>query len=83
LKQFIGTWKIGDRVTGRVTEQLSTSELIISFNGDLLRVANETKQDFAIGQYVELMIATLNPITFRVAPPRLRARQTGKMDISV
>ena len=82
MKQFVGTWKIGDRVTGRVTEQLSSGELIISFHGDLLRVANETKQEFSTGQYIELVIATINPISFKVAPPRLRARQTGKMDVS-
>jgi hypothetical protein len=83
MKDFIRTFILGQRVQGKVTEQLASGDLIISFEGELLRVANESQHKFAVGQIVDLQVATQNPLSFKIAT-RLRSRRTpGNFDVSI
>ena len=83
MKTQVGRWQTGDTVRGRVTEQLSSGDLIISFEGDLLRVSNETNQQFKPGDFVLLTVASLDPIQFRLAKSQRPARTPGKFDVTV
>ncbi len=76
-------FKVGDMVWGRVTEQLANGELIISFEGDLLRVANETNKRFYIGETVILTVSSQNPLIFKLAKHQKSRREPGKFDVTI
>jgi hypothetical protein len=83
MKPFTRTWIIGQRVQGRVTEQLPSGELIISFEGDLLRVSNESRHKFTAGDLVDLQVASQNPVTLKLATKLRSRRSPGHFDVSV
>lgn len=74
---------MGEEVRGKVTEQLAGGELIISFEGDLLRVANESRKAFKVGEFVVLEVMALSPIRFKLATQVVRRRVPGHFDVSV
>lgn len=83
MKPFIRTWIVGQRVQGRVTEQLPSGELIISFDGNLLRVSNESGQKVAAGDTVDLQVASQNPVTLKLATKLRSRRSPGHFDVSI
>jgi hypothetical protein len=75
--------KVGDTLRGRVAELLSREELIISFQGDLLRVSNETRLSLNVGDEVTVTVQALQPLRFRLMPERQDQRRRGRLDLSV
>lgn len=81
MKQFLPSLDLGDSVEGRVAEVLTSGELIISFRGDLLRVANATHQVFQAGEVVRLIVVATRPLRFRLQDGSDReSRSPGRFD---
>lgn len=56
--------KVGDGIAGVVVEVLPAGDLIVSIDGDLLRVANETREPLQPGDHVPLSVVAVQPLRF-------------------
>jgi hypothetical protein len=70
VRQSLSEARIGDSLLGVVTEVLSDGALIVSFNGRLVRVQNETRTVFAIDQRVRVIVRAINPLSFQLPDAR-------------
>lgn len=77
MKFVLGRLKVGEVVGAEVVEVVSPGQLIVSFAGDLIRVANQSFIDLKPGQRVTLRVQTLRPLSFQ-----LMRRRPG-LDVSV
>ncbi len=56
---------LGSRVQAQVVELISSDYMIVSFQGDLLRVKNESKKISKKGDWLELEVVAVKPLAFR------------------
>lgn len=73
---------IGQRLRARVLETVATKGLIISINGELLRVENKTGQKYAKGDYCDLEVIGTHPIKLRLLSRSQRGKD-GHWGISI
>lgn len=73
----------GDVIQGRVEEILPRRDLIISFQGTLLRVNNETQRDLKPGANVTLVVQAVQPLRFRLLPSRDELKRNGRIDVNI
>lgn len=64
MKTVIPTLKVGDHLQAEIIECLSSTELICSFEGDLLRVQNLSANSLKPGQQIHLRVLSTNPLKF-------------------
>ena len=83
MKFIIRDLKLGDSVNGRVVELLPGGELLISLQGDLLRVANESRRSFKVDDPVTLLVKAILPLKFQLVDERYEQRRKGHLDLSV
>ena len=69
----VASFTLGERVRAKVHEALRDGDLIVSFDGELLRVGNFTGRSFAAGEFVILEVAAVRPLRFRLEQPRRRS----------
>ena len=70
MKFTINRLKPGEVVSAEVVETVSNGELIVNFNGDLIRVANESQRKFAPKQSLQLRVMTVSPLSFQLVPEK-------------
>lgn len=58
--------KLGDVVQAKVIETVEDNSLILSFQGKLLRVLNKTGSDYIADDRVELQVAKIKPLEFKL-----------------
>ena len=58
--------KLGEIVSAKITEVVNQNEMIVSFDGDLLRVVNQTGQPMRVGQFVRVQVMAVRPLQFRL-----------------
>jgi hypothetical protein len=68
MKQSLKNVRVGDLILAVVVERASARDLIVSFDGDLLRINNQTGQTFRLGDQVELVVVTVRPLSFQLSP---------------
>lgn len=83
MKFVLRNLKVGESLHGRVEEMLANGEILINFEGDLLRVQNQTDRRFQTGDFVKLIIKAVNPIRFQLLPDSQEMRRRGKIDVSI
>ncbi len=66
MKQIIGRLRRGERIEGRVEEIQAHGELLVNFQGDLLRVSNESHLNLKPGEVVQLEVTATAPLRFQV-----------------
>ncbi len=66
MKSMVSDLRIGQKVWAVVEETLAGNELLINFNGDLVRVQNQSSKLFKSGSRVQMEVRSLAPLTFRV-----------------
>ena len=59
--------QLGQILRGKVIEKLSESALIVSFDGTLLRVENQSRVRIEVGESVSLEIVEIDPLRFRLS----------------
>ncbi|RME15717.1 MAG: hypothetical protein D6797_06065 [Bdellovibrio sp.] len=62
MKRAIPFFKVGDIVWGQIEEQVSDEYLIVSFDGDLVRVQNKTGQTLKKGDRISLQVTQISPL---------------------
>jgi hypothetical protein len=83
MKFVITDLKIGDALTGRVEELLEGGDVIMNFNGDLLRVHNETHRNLRLGDQVVAVVKGIKPLHFQLKPSRSENRRRGHIDVNI
>lgn len=70
MKTTLPYLKNGDRVVAEVVEKVTVSDYIASFNGDLIRITNNTGRSLQTGEKISLEVQSINPLKFRLQGPR-------------
>jgi hypothetical protein len=65
LRHQISRLRVGDTIWVQVVERIEASFFIVDFNGDLLRIKNETRMDISEGESVPLEVVAIHPLKFR------------------
>ncbi len=58
--------RLGDVVQAKVIEVVEDNSLILSFQGKLLRVLNQTGCKYKVDEKVRLQISRLQPLEFKL-----------------
>lgn len=78
------SFRLGEAVEGTVHEALEDGDVIVSFDGDLLRLCNRTGRKFHDRERVELTVTHLRPLRFRLqGGGRASHPLDGHYDVSV
>jgi hypothetical protein len=83
MKFVMHKLRIGDLVWAQVVECIGTSEFIVSFQGDLIRVRNESLTQLPLDEKVLVKVASVNPLTFQLLSDADRKRGATRINISV
>ncbi len=71
--------KKGDVIVAKVFEKLSSYEYIVSIDGQLIQVQNQTLNQFEVGSSVSLLVSGVKPLQLQV-----RTQRRGRsLDVSV
>ena len=73
MKTKISKFNTGQQVEAKISEVLSSGDLIAVFQGDLLRVQNQTRRRFQVGEIITLEVSAVRPLSFRLAMTQRRA----------
>lgn len=82
MKPFMRSLKKNQQVWGTVEENIALDELVINFQGDLVRVANHTGKKLRAGSRVLLSVEDLEPLKFRLLSPRSNTN-THHLDLTI
>ncbi len=75
--------KKGDVIVAKVFEKLSSYEYIVSIEGQLIQVQNQTLKQFEVGNLVSLLVAAVKPLQLQLLSQD-RAQNRGRgLDVSV
>ena len=67
MKTKVSKFNTGQQVEAKISEVLSNGDLIAVFQGDLLRVKNQTQKTFRVGEHIVLEVSAVRPLSFRLA----------------
>lgn len=70
MKLRISALKIGQKVWATCEEVRSNSEILVNFEGDLLRVQNLSGRTLRVGQRLQLLVESTAPLQFRLVEAR-------------
>lgn len=76
MKPNIQALKARQKVWATVEEVLDESEILVNFDGDLLRVSNQSSRHFRTGQRIQLLVESIRPLQFRLV-------ETKKMELGI
>lgn len=82
MKQIVPHLKLDQKVWALV-EELISSDLIVSFQGDLIRVANQSNRRFRPGQRIQLQVTGISPLSFKLLESREPSKIISRLDISI
>ncbi len=86
MKFHVPNLKLGEAVRVQVVDTLPGNELVITLDGDLIRVANESDREIYPGEMIELIVTALKPLQFRVAihaVGKAASQRRAKIDVSI
>ncbi len=73
MKPRISSLKLGQKVWATCEEVRQDREILVNFEGDLLRVQNLSDRQLRVGQRIQLHVEAVQPLQFRlVDAKRLR-----------
>ena len=81
MKPYVRTLRRHQQVWATVEENIEQNEIVINFQGDLVRVSNMTGKDFRPGSRVLLVVEALQPLRFRLLLTFARSHQ--QVDITI
>lgn len=70
MKTHIYSLRLGQKVWATIEEVLDEKEILVNFDGDLLRVGNHSTRRFRSGQRIQLHVESINPLQFRLVEAR-------------
>lgn len=78
MKLTLSHLKAGDYVKGRILEIQDDGSMVVSFQGDLIRVCNQTQKILECGSVIDLIVTAVSPYAFRLAE-----NQGQHIDVSI
>jgi hypothetical protein len=81
MKRIVPHLKLDHKVWALV-EEVNGTNLIVNFQGDLIRVGNQSGKRFRPGQRIQLMVVSIQPLGFKLLESRETKTQT-RLDISI
>ena len=66
MKHRIQSFQLGQVEQAQVVEAVGAEFFIVNFYGDLLRVRNGTKKDFRPGEWIQLVVTSIYPLSFQL-----------------
>jgi hypothetical protein len=82
MKRIIPQLKVDQKVWA-IIEEVISENLIVNFQGDLIRVANQSGRRFRPGQRIQLMVTSISPLGFKLLDSRNQTQSFSKLDISI
>lgn len=86
----VRSFRRGDQVEATVVELVSPHEFIVRFDGGpedpasrLLRLKNESRRDWQIGERVLLRVLQIAPLKFQLVEPLHEQKQRGRLNFSI
>ena len=83
MKPQIYLLKAGQRVWAIVEETMAEGEVLINYNGDLVRVVNSTEKNFRSGERVQLEVEGLSPLRFKLVQLSPRRPNGTRLDCTI
>lgn len=71
--------QLGQKLLARIEEVVSQNNFIVNFDGDLIRVTNNSNQVIRAGDMVEVIVTSVKPLSFKLS---IESRKIG-LNISV
>ncbi len=66
MKPRVASLKQGQKVWATCEEARANHEILVNFEGDLLRVQNLSDRQIRVGQRIQLLVETVYPLKFRL-----------------
>jgi hypothetical protein len=66
VKPNVFALKLGQKVWATVEEVLDSNDILVNFDGDLLRIGNKAERAFRPGQRIQLHVSSIEPLQFRL-----------------
>lgn len=82
MKFTLNKLRIGDQVLAQIVENVSSSEFIVSFCGDLVRVRNESLCALSLNEKVLVKVVAVSPLAFQLLPFGTRRNGATRIDVS-
>lgn len=82
MKKIVPHLKMNQLVWALV-EELISDDLIVNFQGDLIRVANQSGRRFRPGQRIQLKVVAIEPLGFKLLEPHAPSPIINRIDISI
>ncbi len=73
----------GDVIVAKVFEKLSSYEYIVSIDGQLIQVQNQTLMQFELGSSVSLLVSQVKPLQLQLLSQNRSQRRVRGIDVSV
>ena len=80
MKLALSQLKIGQELVAQISECFADGDVIVAFQGDLIRVKNQTSKRFQPGDRIPLKVVGLQPIAFQYV---VKARSRSGLDVSI
>jgi hypothetical protein len=81
LKPRLRILQVGQIIWATIEEIQSVRELLVNYQGDLLRVQNLTSGEFRLGQRIRLEVVATVPLEFRHRPVNIQT--PGRIDLEI
>lgn len=84
MKQTLPQLALQQKVWALIEEVLDNEDLIVSFQGDLIRVQNQSGKKFRPGQRIQLKVTALEPLGFQLIDAKSpQATYYRKLDLNI
>ncbi len=79
MKNYFYSLKLGQKVWATIEEVIEEGGVIVNFNGDLVRVANQSHRRFRPGQRIQLNVTAIQPMTFKLVD----SKRIKRIDVNI
>ena len=83
MKFTLHKLKIGDLVWAQVVELASADECIVSFQGDLIRVKNQSLTQLSTHDKVLVRVVTVRPLIFQLLNEKDKTQRATRINVSI
>jgi hypothetical protein len=81
MKSQIHKLRIGDLLWATIEEVITANEYIVSFQGDLVRVKNQTQKVFQSSEKMLVRVIAIDPLEFQMVSEPYK-KNLGRIDVN-
>lgn len=83
MKFTVHKLRVGDTLWVQIIEKVENNEWIVSFNGDLSRVKNESLVRLNVGDKTLVRVLSVNPLAFQLVTDSDRRRGASRINLQI